>query len=58
MSRHELEAVARQVTLEEPPRLGLGVGEEQCSGHDATVDVARGGDQSSIRTIVRRFILS
>jgi len=31
---HELETVPRQVPLEESPRLGLGVGEEKCSGHD------------------------
>jgi hypothetical protein len=44
--------------LEEPPGLGLGVGEEQCCGHEATVDRPERGDQSSIRTIVRRSILS
>ena len=56
--RHELEPVARQVPLQKPASLGLGVGKEQCCGHDATVDVAAHGEKSSFRTIVRRLILS
>ena len=51
---NELEPVARQVPFEEPARLGLGVGEEQCCGHDATLDPCGGGDQSSFRTILHR----
>ena len=31
---HQLEPVPRQVSLEESPRFGLGVGEEKCGGHD------------------------
>jgi hypothetical protein len=58
MGRHELEAVARQVAFQEPTRLGLGVGEEQCCDHDATVAAFERGEQSSIRTILRRFILN
>jgi hypothetical protein len=46
------------VALEEPARLGLGVGEKQCCGHDATLDRRKRGGQSSIRTILCRSILS